>query len=49
MLNVWVDEFTPCLKDNYTGALIETEVMRIRNKSFLSKFVTVQNPSNGRF
>ena len=43
MLNVWVDEFTPCLKDNYTGALIETEVMRIKNKSFLSKF----NKKNG--
>lgn len=39
MLNVWVDEFTPCLKDNYSGALIETEVMRIRDKSFLSSML----------
>ena len=37
-INVWIDDFTPCLKDNLTGELIETEVISIRRKSFLSKF-----------
>ncbi len=33
-----VDELTPCLKDLSTGETVETEVIRIRRKSFLSKF-----------
>lgn len=38
-----VDELTPCLKDLSTGETVETEVIRIRRKSFLSKF----NKKNG--
>lgn len=37
-LDVWIDDLTPCLKDNSTGELVETEVIRIRRKSFLSKY-----------
>ena len=33
-----IDEVTPCLKDAETGEIFETEVVRIRRKSFLSKF-----------
>ena len=33
-----IDEFTSCLKDAETGEIFETEVVRIRRKSFLSKF-----------
>ena len=43
MINVWIDEMTPCLKDNLTGELISTEVLRVRRKSFLQKF----NRKNG--
>lgn len=43
MINVYIDEFTPCLKDYETGDIIETEVIRIKRKSFLSKF----NQKNG--
>lgn len=43
MINVWIDEFTPCLKDTLTGELIDTEVIRIKRKSFLSKY----NRKNG--
>ena len=35
MLTVGIDELTPCLKDNMTGAIIETEVVRIKRISFL--------------
>lgn len=38
MINVWIDEMTPCLKDSETGDFVQTEVIRIRRKSFLSKF-----------
>ena len=38
VLDVWIDDFTPCLKDNLTGEVVNTEVIRIRRKSFLSKF-----------
>ena len=27
MINVFIDEFTPCLKDNKTGELVQTEVL----------------------
>ena len=37
MLNVWIDDLTPCLKDNETGDFVQTEVIRIRRKSFLLK------------
>ena len=43
MINVWIDELTSCLKDNETGDIIQTEVVRIRRKSFLSKY----NKKNG--
>jgi hypothetical protein len=43
MLTVRIDELTPCLKDNNTGELIDTEVIRIRRTSFLQKY----NKKNG--
>ena len=43
MLNVYVDEFTPCLKDGKTGELVQTEVIRIKRKTFLKKY----NKKNG--
>lgn len=43
MINVYIDEFTPCLKESETGDILETEVIRIKRKSFLSKF----NKKNG--
>lgn len=38
MVNVLIDEITPCLKDALTGDVVETEVVAIQRKSFLSKF-----------
>lgn len=38
MLTVEIDELTPCLKDNMTGAIIETEVIRIKRISFLKNY-----------
>ena len=43
MINVLIDEFTPCLKDASTGELVQTEVIRIKRKSFLKKY----NKRNG--
>ncbi len=43
MINVYIDEFTPCLKDGKTGELVQTEVIRVRRKSFLKKY----NKKNG--
>ena len=43
MINVIIDEFTPCLKDAKTGELVQTEVIRIKRKSFLRKY----NKKNG--
>ena len=43
MINVIVDELTSCLKDAKTGELVQTEVIRIRRKSFLKKY----NKKNG--
>jgi hypothetical protein len=43
MITVWIDEITPCLKDNETGQIIETEVMKVRRKSTLSAY----NKKNG--
>ena len=42
MINVWIDEMTPCLKDAKTGEIIPTEVIRIVRKSFLSKYLIDQ-------
>ena len=38
MIDAWIDELTPCLKDNDTGELVDTEVIRLHRKSFLSKY-----------
>lgn len=38
MINALIDEFTPCLKDAYTGEIVQTEVIRIKRKSFLKKY-----------
>lgn len=43
MINVIIDEFTPCLKDAKTGEIVQTEVVRIIRKSFLKKY----NKKNG--
>ena len=37
-ISVYIDGFTPCLKDNATGELIDTEVIRIKRSSFLEKY-----------
>lgn len=37
MINVWIDDLTPCLKDYETGDFVATEVIRIRRKSFMKK------------
>lgn len=38
MITFKIDEFTPCLKEVATGEIYDTEVVRIKRKSFLSKF-----------
>lgn len=38
MVTVEIDQLTPCLKDFVTGDILETEVLRIKRKSFLDKF-----------
>ena len=43
MINVYIDEFTPCLKDGKTGQLIDTEVVRVVRKSLLQNY----NKKNG--
>ncbi len=43
MICVEIDSLTPCLKDAATGDFVETEVIRIKRKSFLQKF----NKRNG--
>lgn len=43
MINVLIDEMTPCLKDSKTGEIVQTEVIRIKRKSFLKKY----NKKNG--
>lgn len=40
MINFTVDDIVPCLKDTQTGDLYDTEVIRIRRKSILSKYNT---------
>lgn len=34
-IDIRIDDFTPCLKSINTGELVDTEVIRIRRKSFL--------------
>ena len=43
MITVWIDDFTPCIKDELTGELVNTEVLRLKRKSFLEKY----NKNNG--
>lgn len=43
MIAVYIDELVPCLKNTKTGELVQTEVIKIRRKSFLSKY----NEKNG--
>ena len=38
MICVDIDDLTPCLTDNETGDIVETEVLKVTRKSFLSKF-----------
>lgn len=38
MITFTIDELVPCLKDVFTGDIVETEVIRIKRKSFLKKF-----------
>lgn len=38
MVTVEIDQLTPCLKDSVTGDIVETEVLRVKRKSFLDKF-----------
>lgn len=38
MICVTIDELSPCLTDNVTGEIVKTEVIRIRDKSFLAGF-----------
>ena len=45
MITIDIDELTPCLILNQTGEIVETEVVRIRRKSFLNKY----NKGNGWF
>lgn len=42
-VTVWIDDMVPCLQDTRTGEIVETEVVRIRRKSFLTKY----NRKNG--
>lgn len=43
MINVLIDELTPCLRDSSTGELVQTEVIQIKRKSFFKKY----NKKNG--
>ena len=38
MIPFMIDSLTPCLKNVLTGDIVETEVVRVKRKSFLSKF-----------
>ena len=39
-ISVYIDDFTPCLKDNITGELVDTEVIRIKRSSYMQKNYT---------
>ena len=38
MITFTIDTLTPCLKETGTGEIFETEVIRLRRRSFLEKF-----------
>ena len=38
VITLTIDEYTPCLKNTATGEIVETEVIRLRRKSFLAKY-----------
>ena len=38
MIAFTIDELTTCIKNTLTGDILETEVIRLKRKSFLSKF-----------
>lgn len=38
MVTFKIDELTPCLRNKETGELYDTEVVRLKRKSFLEKF-----------
>ena len=38
MITFTIDTLTPCLQETSTGEIYETEVVRLKRKSFLSKF-----------
>ena len=38
MVTFIIDDLTPCLVETSTGEIFETEVIRLKRKSFLSKF-----------
>ena len=38
MINVWIDELTPCLKNSLTGEIEQTKVVCVCRKSFLKKY-----------
>ena len=42
-IDVWIDDFTPCLRNETTGEMVDTEVFRIHRKSFLRTY----NKRNG--
>ena len=39
MITVIIDELTPCLQDARTGEVVQTEVIRIKRKSFLKSII----------
>lgn len=43
MICVKIDDMVPCLVDNHTKEIVETEVIRLKRPSFLSKY----NKKNG--
>jgi hypothetical protein len=38
MIDVWIDRLTPCLVESLTGDIVQTEVVRLKRKSFLKKY-----------
>ena len=38
MITFCIEELTPCLKDVITGDILDTEVVALKRRSFLSKF-----------
>ncbi|CBK74386.1 hypothetical protein CIY_16200 [Butyrivibrio fibrisolvens 16/4] len=43
MITVWIDDFTPCLKDESTGELVDTEVVRLKEKVFLKSIIKIMD------